>query len=274
MFPFSCFMKPWAKGGVFLQKCRSGVLQYVAYSSSMSIVNLLLDLTDNFHEGDLSLKYGYVYIVLIRSFSQGWALYCLVLFYHTTADLLAPIRPFPKFLSIKLIVFATFWQAIAIGILEELHLLPLNDWQYAVGSCVPDGVQSVAGTEDSPWATGWNGYNTTLTGAIDWRPGWNTTERGCTENLWWWRHPTDRTCIGGQSDSACRCINQICYIDVSETMFQSDVSKGLQSLLICCEMFVASLCHLVIFSYKVHLRYRRWSYFHAPVYISSVVFHK
>ena len=98
----------------------------------MSIVNLALELTGNFHEGDLSLRSGYLYVILIRSLSQTWALYCLVLFYHATAELLAPIRPFPKFVAIKLVVFATFWQGIVIDVIIALDLLPISAWRYQV----------------------------------------------------------------------------------------------------------------------------------------------
>ena len=41
----------------------------MAYSSSMSFVNLILELTGNFHEGDLSFSYGYVYVVTVRCVS-------------------------------------------------------------------------------------------------------------------------------------------------------------------------------------------------------------
>lgn len=64
----------------------------------------------NLHEGSLDLAHSYVYIVTLKTVSQGVALYCLVYFEHSCAELLKPIKPMPKFWSIKLIVMATFWQ--------------------------------------------------------------------------------------------------------------------------------------------------------------------
>jgi hypothetical protein len=45
-------------------------------------------------------------------------LYCLVYFEHSCASLLRPIDPMPKFWSIKLVVFATFWQGAAMHIVQ------------------------------------------------------------------------------------------------------------------------------------------------------------
>lgn len=44
----------------------------------------------------------------------------------------------------------------------------------------------------------------------------------------------------------------MCCRQVGESKFEQDVSKGLQDVLVCIEMFLAALCHTWCFTYKVH----------------------
>jgi hypothetical protein len=61
-------------------------------------------------------KRAYIYFVVILNVSQFWALYCLVMFYHTlTKDLMA-LKPLKKFLVVKAVVFFSFWQQILIAV--------------------------------------------------------------------------------------------------------------------------------------------------------------
>ena len=58
-----------------------------------------------------------------RSVPQGWALYCLILMFLATREELKPIRPLPKFVVVKIIVFASFWQSVAIAILASAGII-------------------------------------------------------------------------------------------------------------------------------------------------------
>lgn len=59
-------------------------------------------------------KKMYPWSTMLVSVSQIYALYCLVHFYYGTKAILQPVRPLTKFVSVKLIVFATFWQSFAL----------------------------------------------------------------------------------------------------------------------------------------------------------------
>lgn len=136
-----CFIKPWVMGqpklfptgdGVgevrwtspFLTKCKFGVLQYVLLKYFCALITMILEFHQLYKEGDFSPKSGYLYICIIINASQCWALYCLAFFYYATSNELAPIRPIGKFLSVKCLVFFTWWQSLAISILSFMGMIP------------------------------------------------------------------------------------------------------------------------------------------------------
>ena len=104
----------------FFVRCKFGVLQYVLLKFVSAILIFALEINDLYKEGDFTPKGGYLYICMITNLSQCWALYCMILFYYATKNELGPIRPVGKFLSVKAIVFFTWWQSVFISILFEM----------------------------------------------------------------------------------------------------------------------------------------------------------
>lgn len=124
------WMKPWEMGEQWLQECWKGVLQYVIFQVLFAIVVAVTrswtfeDGSNAYGEGCLNPFTGcgqraYPYTTLIISLSQMYALYCLVFFYHGTAKPLKRIKPLAKFISIKMIVFFSYWQGLGLSMVES-----------------------------------------------------------------------------------------------------------------------------------------------------------
>lgn len=68
-----------------------------------------------------SVRSGYLYITIIYNFSVSLALYALFLFYFATMDLLRPFEPVLKFITIKAVIFLSFWQGGSPVLLLSQH---------------------------------------------------------------------------------------------------------------------------------------------------------
>ncbi|XP_017721742.1 PREDICTED: transmembrane protein 184A-like, partial [Rhinopithecus bieti] len=71
-----------------------------------------------------SVRSGYLYVTLIYNASVSLALYALFLFYFTTRELLRPFQPVLKFLTIKAVIFLSFWQGLLLAVLERCGVIP------------------------------------------------------------------------------------------------------------------------------------------------------
>lgn len=105
------------------------------------MLTLFLQATGRYKDGDWTIGSSYFCINMVYNSSVSLALYGLILFYQATKDLLAPYEPVWKFLSVKSIIFMSFWQGVLLAILEKLNVLkPFNE--DAVPGSVAAGYQN------------------------------------------------------------------------------------------------------------------------------------
>ncbi|KAK9393058.1 putative transmembrane protein [Crotalus adamanteus] len=108
----------------FLRFCKQATLQFCIIKPVMAILTIVLQAFGKYHDGDFNIHSGYLYITIIYNFSVSLALYALFLFYFATMELLRPFEPVLKFLTIKAVIFLSFWQGMLLAILEKCGVIP------------------------------------------------------------------------------------------------------------------------------------------------------
>ncbi|KAG9269017.1 transmembrane protein 184C [Astyanax mexicanus] len=142
LLPPFCCCPPWAMGEVLLFRCKLGVLQYTAVRPVTTVVALVCQLCGVYDEGNFSFRNAWTYLVIINNASQLFAMYCLLLFYRTLREELSPLRPVGKFLCVKMVVFASFWQAVLIALLVKVGVISeKHTWEWESVEAVATGLQ-------------------------------------------------------------------------------------------------------------------------------------
>ena len=137
LFPCNYIFSRWEMGQDFLRHCKSGILNYVILRPLMTAIAFITALGGCYDEGVIRADNSYIYVAIVNNFSQCWSLYCLLLVYIALHEDLAPIQPFWKFASIKMVVFFSFWQGLAISILIKIGLLTDEDaWLQDLAICI------------------------------------------------------------------------------------------------------------------------------------------
>nr|XP_024001261.1 transmembrane protein 184C-like [Salvelinus alpinus] len=140
--PPLCCCPPWAMGEVLLFRCKLGVLQYTVVRAVTTVIALVCQLCGVYDEGNFSNRNAWTYLVLVNNISQLFAMYCLVLLYKALKDELSQIRPVGKFLCVKMVVFASFWQAVLIAILVKVGVISdKHTWDWDSVEAVATGLQ-------------------------------------------------------------------------------------------------------------------------------------
>lgn len=107
----------------FLRFCKQATLQFCVVKPLMAVITLILQPFGLYKDGDFSPHSGYLYITIIYNISISLALYALFLFYFGTKDLLASYDPVLKFLTVKSVIFLSFWQGMLMAVLEKVGVI-------------------------------------------------------------------------------------------------------------------------------------------------------
>ncbi|KAM3442162.1 hypothetical protein MY4824_001174 [Beauveria thailandica] len=103
---------------------KRGILQYAWLKPILAVAAVIMKATGTYQEGYIAASSGYFWSGIIYNLSVTVSLYALGLFWVCMHHDLKPFRPVPKFLSIKLIIFASYWQGFFLGILVWLGAIP------------------------------------------------------------------------------------------------------------------------------------------------------
>ncbi|KAG9235804.1 organic solute transporter Ostalpha-domain-containing protein [Amylocarpus encephaloides] len=105
---------------------KRGILQYAWLKPVLGISTIIMKATGIYQEGDLGITSGYLWTGIFYNISVTMSLYSLGMFWVCMSKDLQPFRPVPKFLCIKLIIFASYWQGFFLSILVWLGAIPDN----------------------------------------------------------------------------------------------------------------------------------------------------
>lgn len=103
---------------------KRGILQYAWLKPILSIAAIIMKATGVYQEGYIGPTSGYLWSGIIYNISVTVSLYSLGLFWVCMHQDLLPFRPMPKFLCIKLVIFASYWQGFFLSILVYVGAIP------------------------------------------------------------------------------------------------------------------------------------------------------
>lgn len=83
------------------------------------LTTIAIIIADEYHESRWDPSHPQIYINIITNISIFFAFTGLLRFYHAVKEDLNWCHPFSKFLSIKMIVFLTFWQSVVISFIAH-----------------------------------------------------------------------------------------------------------------------------------------------------------
>ncbi|KAI3649462.1 hypothetical protein MP228_005094 [Amoeboaphelidium protococcarum] len=121
-FPFGCFWYNPRSGG-FLKACTRGTLQYMLIHPITSLIQVVLESNGHLCPDSFSTSRPMFWLIGIEMISVTIAMYFLVMFYLIVHDDVGKYKPILKFISVKFVLFFSFWQSIFLAILASNNVL-------------------------------------------------------------------------------------------------------------------------------------------------------
>lgn len=114
----------WRSARQMLRWCVLGTLSYVVVGATLAIVGLILLLVQVITRGHAAAANDVTAAIwetsgIALSLTQALAILSLAELAVNMKEELAPMRPYGKFLSVKLVVFFTFWQGLLLTLLTR-----------------------------------------------------------------------------------------------------------------------------------------------------------
>lgn len=122
IFPLCC-LPDWEMGREFVYICKHGILQYTVVRPLTTAISFLCKVFDVYGDGQFKANVAFPYLIAVNNVSQFIAMYCLVMFYKASLAELRPMKPLPKFLCIKAVVFFSFFQGVLIDLMVYFNII-------------------------------------------------------------------------------------------------------------------------------------------------------
>ncbi|KJE90800.1 hypothetical protein CAOG_02045 [Capsaspora owczarzaki ATCC 30864] len=123
----------------FFTRLKQALLQFVIIKPLLALISIALEPFGLLDEGHWVMNRGYPYICFFDNLSITIAFYALVVFYSALGEELKPFKPFFKFLCVKLVIFFSFWQSVAISGLVAISVI--HDFGQYTAENVATGAQ-------------------------------------------------------------------------------------------------------------------------------------
>ncbi|KAI0485279.1 DUF300-domain-containing protein [Xylariaceae sp. FL0804] len=106
-----------------------GIYQYCFIRVAMTIVAVVTEHFNVYCESSNSPVFSHIWVAGIESVAVTIAMYGVIQFYIQLKEPLAEHKPFLKVLSIKLVIFLSFWQTMAISVATSstIHVVTANE---------------------------------------------------------------------------------------------------------------------------------------------------